>query len=226
MMDTRDRLWEAVGKTSTQTGNTRRRKKSFLIYHGRRTAGLHHLQCLCRNTRQSISPLDHPAAASFGFIMEDSSNVLQEWNVMFGNIENNFAPGNSVPTTAMKWVRDGPERSRRVSVSKGEGAGHRQVGTLQLPANPCSATSSPVLGCADKPFINIAGSRGSATVIPMGIIGFLTLGGMYISTIFSTRLLPDQRQQTCARFGRIAGRPTWRAERQAPGYPGWYIRRD
>ncbi len=38
-------------------------------------------------------------------IMEDS-NAPQEWNVMFGNIENNFAPWKFSPDDRDKWVEE------------------------------------------------------------------------------------------------------------------------
>jgi hypothetical protein len=37
--------------------------------------------------------------------MEDS-NAPQEWNTMFGNIENNFAPWKFSPDDRDKWVEE------------------------------------------------------------------------------------------------------------------------
>ena len=35
-----------------------------------------------------------------------NSNAPQEWNVMFGNIENNFAPWKFSPDDRDKWVEE------------------------------------------------------------------------------------------------------------------------
>jgi Fe-S oxidoreductase len=53
----------------------------------------------------SISPLDIILELRRSLIMEDS-NAPQEWNAMFGNIENNFAPWKLSPDDRDAWVRD------------------------------------------------------------------------------------------------------------------------
>ena len=53
----------------------------------------------------SISPLDIIIQLRRSLVMEDS-NAPQEWNGMFSNIENNFAPWKFSPEDRDKWVGD------------------------------------------------------------------------------------------------------------------------
>ena len=53
----------------------------------------------------SISPLDIIIELRRSLIMEDS-NAPQEWNGMFSNIENNFAPWKFSPDDRDKWVEE------------------------------------------------------------------------------------------------------------------------
>ena len=53
----------------------------------------------------SINPLDIILQLRRSLIMEDS-NAPQEWNGMFSNIENNFAPWKFSPEDRDKWVED------------------------------------------------------------------------------------------------------------------------
>jgi heterodisulfide reductase subunit C len=53
----------------------------------------------------SISPLDIIVQLRRYLIMEES-NAPQEWNAMFGNIENNFAPWKLAPDERDKWAEE------------------------------------------------------------------------------------------------------------------------
>ncbi len=53
----------------------------------------------------SINPLEIILELRRSLIMEDS-NAPQEWNVMFGNIENNFAPWKLSPDDRDKWAME------------------------------------------------------------------------------------------------------------------------
>lgn len=53
----------------------------------------------------SISPLDIILQLRRSLIMEES-NAPQEWNMMFGNIENNFAPWKFSPEDRDKWAEE------------------------------------------------------------------------------------------------------------------------
>ncbi len=53
----------------------------------------------------SISPLDIILQLRRSLIMEES-NAPQEWNMMFGNVENNFAPWKFSPDERDKWAEE------------------------------------------------------------------------------------------------------------------------
>ena len=53
----------------------------------------------------SISPLDIILQLRRSLIMEES-NAPQEWNMMFGNVENNFAPWKFSPEDRDKWAEE------------------------------------------------------------------------------------------------------------------------
>ena len=53
----------------------------------------------------SISPLDIILQLRRYLVMEES-NSPQEWAVMFGNVENNFAPWKFSPDERDKWVQE------------------------------------------------------------------------------------------------------------------------
>ena len=110
MMDTRDRL-EAVGKNIKTNGNP----KTFGFKEDGRNLFSHitveelRACTTCNACVQecpvSISPLEIILELRRSLIMEDS-NAPQEWNVMFGNIENNFAPWKFSPDDRDKWVEE------------------------------------------------------------------------------------------------------------------------
>lgn len=105
MMDTRDRL-EAVGKNITANGKFKDDGKNLFSHI---TAEELRACTTCNACVQecpvSISPLDIILELRRSLIMEDS-NAPQEWNVMFGNIENNFAPWKFSPDDRDKWVEE------------------------------------------------------------------------------------------------------------------------
>ena len=104
MMDTRDRL-ETVGKNITANGKFIDDGKTLLNHH----ISIEELRACttCNACVQecpvSINPLDIIIELRRSLIMEDS-NAPQEWNGMFSNIENNFAPWKFSPDDRDKWV--------------------------------------------------------------------------------------------------------------------------
>lgn len=106
MMDTRDRL-EIVGKNIKLNGSFISDGKSLLNDH----IGVEELRaCTTCNAcveecPVSISPLDIIMELRRSLIMEDS-NAPQEWNGMFSNIENNFAPWKLSPEDRDAWTLD------------------------------------------------------------------------------------------------------------------------
>ncbi|MGB4844763.1 MAG: (Fe-S)-binding protein [Ferruginibacter sp.] len=105
MMDTRDRL-EDVGKNIRANGEFKDDGKNLFSH-----IGIEELRACttCNACVQecpvSISPLEIILELRRSLIMEDS-NAPQEWNVMFGNIENNFAPWKFSPDDRDKWVEE------------------------------------------------------------------------------------------------------------------------
>lgn len=106
MMDTRDRL-EEVGKNITANGSFKDDSKTLLHNY----ISVEELRaCTTCNAcveecPVSISPLDIILQLRRSLVMEDS-NAPQEWNAMFGNIENNFAPWKFSPDERDKWVQE------------------------------------------------------------------------------------------------------------------------
>ena len=106
MMDTRDRA-EAVGKNIKANGKFVDDGKTLLNDH----ISVEELRaCTTCNAcveecPVSINPLDIILELRRSLIMEDS-NAPQEWNAMFGNIENNFAPWKLSPDDRDKWAEE------------------------------------------------------------------------------------------------------------------------
>jgi heterodisulfide reductase subunit C len=106
MMDTRDRT-EVIGKNIKANGTFKEDGKTLL--HDYITAEELRACTACMACVQecpvSISPLDIILELRRSLIMEES-NAPQEWNVMFSNIENNFAPWKFSPDERDQWVRE------------------------------------------------------------------------------------------------------------------------
>ena len=104
MMDTRDRA-EEVGKNIDKNGSFTDDGKSLL--HDYITTEELRACTTCNACVQecpvSISPLEIILQLRRYLIM-DESNAPQEWNTMFGNIENNFAPWKMSPEERDKWT--------------------------------------------------------------------------------------------------------------------------
>lgn len=104
MMDTRDRM-EEVGKNVKANGEFKDDGKTLLHNY----ISVEELRaCTTCNAcveecPVSISPLEIILELRRSLIMEES-NAPQEWNAMFSNIENNFAPWKFSPDDRDKWT--------------------------------------------------------------------------------------------------------------------------
>ena len=104
MMDTRDRLQE-VGKNIVANGSFKNDGKTLLNNY----ITIEELRaCTTCNAcveecPVSINPLDIIIQMRRSLVMEDS-NAPQEWNGMFSNIENNYAPWKFSPDDRDKWA--------------------------------------------------------------------------------------------------------------------------
>ena len=108
MMDTRDRLTE-VGKNIKTNNQFEDDGKSLL--HSYITVEELRACTTCNACVEecpvSISPLEIILELRRSLIMEES-NAPQEWNAMFSNIENNFAPWKFSPDDRDKWTSEMP----------------------------------------------------------------------------------------------------------------------
>lgn len=104
MMDTRDRL-EEVGKNINANGSFVDDGKSLL--HGYISVEELRACTTCQACVEAcpvmIDPLDIIMQLRRNLVMEES-NAPQEWNLMFGNIENNMAPWKFSPDDRDAWV--------------------------------------------------------------------------------------------------------------------------
>ena len=106
MMDTRDRL-EEVGKNIQANGQFNADGKTLLHQY----ISVEELRaCTTCNAcveacPVSISPLEIILELRRSLVMEES-NAPQEWNAMFSNTENNFAPWKFSPDDRDKWVSE------------------------------------------------------------------------------------------------------------------------
>ena len=106
MMATRDRL-EEVGKNIKANGAFKNDGKA-LLHHYITTEELRACttcQACVQECPVSISPLQIIGELRRNLIMEES-NAPQEWNGMFSNIENNFAPWKLSPDERDKWTQE------------------------------------------------------------------------------------------------------------------------
>jgi heterodisulfide reductase subunit C len=106
MMDTRDRL-EEVGKNINTNKNFTEDGKSLL--HNYISVEELRACTTCNACVQecpvSISPLSIITQLRRYLIMEES-NAPQEWNAMFSNVENNFAPWKFAPDDRANWAAE------------------------------------------------------------------------------------------------------------------------
>jgi heterodisulfide reductase subunit C len=106
MMDTRDRL-EVVGKNITANKtfvpDGKQLLNDYITTEELRACTT--CNACVEACPVSISPLDIIIELRRSLIMEDS-NAPQEWNAMFSNIENNFAPWKFSPDDRDKWVEE------------------------------------------------------------------------------------------------------------------------
>jgi Fe-S oxidoreductase len=106
MMDTRDRV-EEVGKNIDANGAFVDDGKTLL--HGYITVEELRACTTCQACVEGcpvrIDPLDIIMQLRRNLVMEESS-APQEWNLMFGNIENNMAPWKFSPDDRDAWVND------------------------------------------------------------------------------------------------------------------------
>ncbi|MEO6403904.1 MAG: (Fe-S)-binding protein, partial [Ferruginibacter sp.] len=106
MMDTRDRL-QAVGK-NIQANKEFVNDGKTLLYDYITVEELRACTTCNACVQEcpiSISPLEIILELRRSLVMEDS-NAPQEWNAMFGNIENNFAPWKFSPDERDAWIKD------------------------------------------------------------------------------------------------------------------------
>ncbi len=106
MMDTRDRLTE-VGKNITANGVFKEDGKTLLNNYitVEELRACTTCNACVQECPVSINPLDIILELRRSLIMEDS-NAPQEWNGMFSNIENNFAPWKLSPGDRDKWAQE------------------------------------------------------------------------------------------------------------------------
>jgi Fe-S oxidoreductase len=103
MMSTRDRL-ETVGKNINTNGSFKDDQQTLLNNYitVEELRACTTCNACVQECPVSISPLDIIIELRRALIMEDS-NAPQEWNAMFGNIENNFAPWKFSPDERDAW---------------------------------------------------------------------------------------------------------------------------
>jgi heterodisulfide reductase subunit C len=105
MMDTRDRL-ETVGRNIKINGEFKDDGKNlFSLITVEELRACTTCNACVQECPVSISPMEIILELRRSLIMEDS-NAPQEWNTMFSNIENNFAPWKFSPDDRDKWVEE------------------------------------------------------------------------------------------------------------------------
>ncbi len=107
MMDTRDRL-EAVGRNINENGGSFKDDgRSLLFDHitEEEIRACTTCNACVEECPVSISPLDIILQMRRYLVMENSQ-APQEWTMMFGNVENNFAPWKFAPDDRAKWMEE------------------------------------------------------------------------------------------------------------------------
>jgi len=106
MMDTRDRV-EEIGKNKKINGYFKDDGKTLLYNYisEEELRACTTCNACVEQCPVSISPVDIILELRRSLIMEDS-NAPQEWNGMFGNIENNFAPWKFSPEDRDRWTEE------------------------------------------------------------------------------------------------------------------------
>jgi ferredoxin len=105
MMDTRDRM-EEVGRNIDANGKFVDDGKTLLNYiTAEELRACTTCNACVEECPVSISPLEIIIEMRRALIMEDS-NAPQEWNNLFGNVENNFAPWKFSPDDRDKWAAE------------------------------------------------------------------------------------------------------------------------
>jgi heterodisulfide reductase subunit C len=104
MMDTRDRMEDVRTNIKSNKGSFQDDGKTLL--HDYITSEELRACTTCQACVQecpvAISPLEIIMELRRSLIMEES-NAPQEWNAMFGNVENNFAPWKFAPDERINW---------------------------------------------------------------------------------------------------------------------------
>lgn len=106
MMDTRDRM-EEIGRNISKNGEFVDDSKTLLHNYitEEELRACTTCQACVEECPVSISPLDIIVQLRRQLIMEESK-APQEWNSMFGNVENNFAPWKFSPEDRDKWAEE------------------------------------------------------------------------------------------------------------------------
>ena len=106
MMSTRDRL-EEVGRNINKNGQFRDDGKSLLhdFISVEELRACTTCNACVEECPVSISPLEIILELRRSLVMEES-NAPQEWNAMFSNVENNFAPWKFAPDQRDQWSRE------------------------------------------------------------------------------------------------------------------------
>jgi heterodisulfide reductase subunit C len=106
MMDTRDRI-EDVGKNIDKNGqfvdDGKKLLHDYIAVESLRACTS--CQACVQECPVSINPLEIILELRRSLIMEES-NAPQEWNGMFSNVENNFAPWKFSPDDRDKWAEE------------------------------------------------------------------------------------------------------------------------
>jgi ferredoxin len=107
MMDTRDRA-EEIGKSINKNKELKEDGKTLLhdYISVEELRACTSCQACVQECPVSINPLDIILQLRRFLIMEES-NATPEWNAMFSNVENNFAPWKFSPDERDKWAEEG-----------------------------------------------------------------------------------------------------------------------